>query len=102
MDNRQERRGNNMNATFAFSPIIIAIAIVIASIVFVRISSTATNWKAGRVFMDEPLPIKRLGLSTHDLVLAMLLLQACKRRGRLEGVVQQFWTADDGKGGHFL
>jgi hypothetical protein len=60
-----------MDATFAFSPIIIAIAIVIASIVFVRVGSTATNWKAGRVFMDKRLPINRLGLSTRDLQLAI-------------------------------
>jgi hypothetical protein len=71
MDNRKERRGNNMNDTFTFSPIIIGIALVIASIVFVCVSSIATSWKAGRVFMDERLPIKRLGLSTRDLQLAI-------------------------------
>jgi hypothetical protein len=70
MDNRKERRGNNMNDTFAFSPIIIGIAFVIASIVLVLVSSIATNWKAGRVFMEGRL-INRLGLSTRDLQLAI-------------------------------
>jgi hypothetical protein len=57
--------------TFAFSLIIIGIAFVVASIVLVRVSSTATSWKIGRVFMDKPLPINRLGLSTRDLQLAI-------------------------------
>lgn len=59
-----------MDDTFAFSPIIIGIAFVITSIVLVLVSSIATNWKAGRVFMEGRL-INRLGLSTRDLQLAI-------------------------------